>query len=185
MESEKLSKIKDLEKNLKSHIKDNVVDLIFFGSFVKGKHRPEDLDVAIVVKDENDLELDTVSAIREILREEFQDPDTEVIEAQDIYSTDIGLSIILEGYSVDNSDFLREVLGVRPYNIYQYSLEKLTRSKKSSFNRSLRKLLDDIGGEKIGRGAVKVPRGESGRMEDVFKRWEIWSETEVTETFEI
>jgi len=185
MESERLSKIKDLEKSLKSQIEGNIVDLIFFGSFVKGKHRPEDLDVAIVVKDENDLELDTVSDIREILKEEFQDPDTEVVEVQNIYSTGIGLSIILEGYSVDNSEFLREVLGVKPYNIYQYSLEKLTRSKKSSFNRALKNILDEVGGEKIGRGVAKVPRGEAGRIEDVFKRWEIWSETEVTETFEL
>jgi predicted nucleotidyltransferase len=184
MGSEKLSKLKDLRENLNPLIEGNIVDIIVFGSVVKRKHKPKDVDVAVVVREEKELELEELSGIRERIKDFFESVDTEVIEPEDIYTTKLGLRIILEGYSILKSGFLNDVLGVEASNIYEYSLEKLDRSGKTRFNRALRGVIDELGGEKIGRGVIKVPRRNSGEAEDIFKRWDIWDKVKTTEIFE-
>jgi len=184
MESDVLSELESLRTNLKSLIEKDLIDLVIFSSFVKGKRSPRDVDVALVVRDEAKFSLDKLSRIRDKLRGNLEQVDTELVEPQEVYSTELGLRVILEGYSIKQGGFLHEILGIKPYNLYHYSLQELNRSKKTTFNRALKSLLAEIGGEKIGRGVVKVPRSQSGEVEDMFKQWEVWDKTQTTETFE-
>lgn len=184
MGSKELSKLKTLEKNLRPLIEGNIVDLIVFGSTVKGRDRPKDLDLAVLVKDEEKLSLQQISEIRERSRDTFENIDTEVLSPSELFTADITLRILMEGYSLREEDFLSGILGIKPCNIYSYSLKDLNRSEKTRFNRTLKQAVEEVGGEKIGRGVVKVPRKYSGKLEDIFSRWDVWKDTDLMEIFE-
>ncbi len=181
MGSAELSELKELEKNLKPLIKEKVVDFILFGSALKGKNQPKDLDVGIITNEEIDLE--KVSEIRSHIKKTFEEVDTEVILLQELYSTEFGFNLLMEGYSIRKESFLNEVLGIHPYNIYTYSLKELDKSRKPAFSRALKKIIERLEGEKIGRGSIKVPKKNSGDIEDFLKRWGVWKDTECTEIF--
>lgn len=183
MESKELSIIKELEKNLKPLIKGNILDFIVFGSLVKGKHKPKDLDIVILVRNEEEMDLNELSQIRKKIKKTTKKVDTEVMDPLGFYLTGFGFRVFMEGYSILKGEFIYEGLDINPYNIYSYSLKKLGKSKKTTFNRSLKKILKEIGGEKIGRGVIKVPRKDSGKVEDIFKRWNVWNNTKTLETF--
>ncbi len=177
-ESEELSELKEIKKNLKPLIKGEIVDIVLFGSSVKEKFKPSDLDVAIITKNSEGIEIDKLSKIREKIKKNIEEVDTEVIPINELYTTEFGFNILTEGYSVKEEKKLNQMMNIEPYNIYSYSLEDLTRSKKTTFNRSLKRLLGEKRGEKIGRGVIKVQKENSGEIEDFLKNWEVWENTE-------
>ncbi len=59
MNSEKESIIKDLKERLSSNLKDNLIDVILFGSQLKGKSSADsDYDILIVIKKKSDWKLE-------------------------------------------------------------------------------------------------------------------------------
>ncbi len=59
MNSEKEKIIKDLKGRLSNHLKDNLVDVILFGSQLTGKNsKDSDYDILIVIKKKNDWKLE-------------------------------------------------------------------------------------------------------------------------------
>lgn len=177
------SKIKKLGKNLKPLIKGEILDFILFGSNLKGKSRPRDLDIAIVVKGE-DIDLDTLSKIRSEVKRIIETVDTEIVSVQDLYLTKFGFNILTEGYSVREGRFIYKTLDLKPFNIYHYSLKKLSKSKKPAFSRALKTLVKDKKGDKLGRGVVKVSKKNSGEIEDFLKDWDVWEDTEKIQALE-
>ncbi len=166
-----------MKKNLKPLIKGEIVDLIFFGSSTKGKYRPRDLDLAIITKDPKGIDMDKLTEIRNKIHGKTEEIDTEVIPIQELYTTEFGFNILTEGYSIREEKPINELIGVEPYNIYSYSLENLNKSKKTTFNRSLKRILKEEEGEKIGRGVIRIPKRKSGEIEDFLKNWGVWENT--------
>ena len=114
MNSRELLKIK---KKLKSILKDKEVrDVILFGSFVKGKNNPQDIDLAIISDKKNfDLKGFHFSAIS--LKDFFKP---------------VGLINILfrEGYSLKKNKSFSEVYGFKNKCLFKYELLGLSASKK-------------------------------------------------------
>jgi len=163
-----LPRLAELKKSLKSILRkyEDIEEIIIFGSFVKGRTFPNDIDIAFIVK-KKDLSL--VQPIKEILGNE--NIHINFIRVEETYSNPLFLSLLKEGYSIKKNDFLRNILGIRPMRIYIYNLKHLDKSKKTLFGMALKKNLKKVGGEKIGSGAVLIPIDQTGYFEDFLDVW--------------
>ncbi|MDD5651652.1 MAG: nucleotidyltransferase domain-containing protein [Candidatus Nanoarchaeia archaeon] len=146
---------------------DVIKDIIIFGSFVKGRPNPKDIDVAFIVK-EKDPKL--VSLIKDKLITDKID--LEFIEIGDLYySNKFFINLILEGYSIKKDDFLKNILNIKPKKLYSYNLKHLNKSKKTLFGMALKRTLKKIKGEKISIGSVLIPLEETSYFEDFLDVW--------------
>ena len=157
-----------MKKNLKKILKryDLIEDIIIFGSFVKGRTMPKDVDLAFIVREKD------VKLVHDIKKELIvNNAHLEFIKSDDVYSSPLFLSLINEGFSVGKDSFLRDSLKIRPMRMYAYDLKHLNRSKKTLFGLALKKALKKIKGEKISIGAVLVPIDQTSYFEDFLEVW--------------
>ena len=139
-----------------------------FGSLVKGKFKPNDVDIALLVKEK---EIALVGEVKEFLGK--RNVDIELVSLEEFYSTRIGLTLITEGFSVKRDKFLKDILGLKSKKIYIYNIKHLTQSHKVLFGRGLNFVLNKIKAVKLGAGSVMVPLESSGEFEDFLARWEM------------
>jgi hypothetical protein len=144
-----------------------IEDIIVFGSSVKSKFEPNDLDLAMIIHQTN---LSLIGEISSLLPKEAH---IESLLPTQIYSTKIGLSIISEGFSIKKNRFLRDMLGIHPKKVYIYSLEGLTNTQKRQFNRALKDHLAAAKADKLGSGSIIVSVEKSGFFEDFLERWNL------------
>ena len=170
MALKKSSKWLELKKSLKKLLKkyNKIQDFIIFGSFVKGKYNPKDIDIALVI-DKKDISL--VGEIKGQLK--TKNLDIEMIKPEEIYQTRLGLTLISEGFSIKNNKFLREKMGLLPMKIYIYEIKNLTQTKKVFFGRGLNHFIKDAKAEKLGAGSIMVPIEQSGKFEDFLETWSL------------
>lgn len=158
----------ELKRNLKKLLKkyNLIEDVIIFGSFLKGRDKPKDIDLAFIVKEKN---LELIPLIKKNLG--IDNVHLEFINIKDIYSTKLFLNLLNEGYSVKYNKFLRDILNIHPMKMYTYDLKHLNKSKKTLFGIALKKNLRRINGEKIGIGSVLIPINQTSYFEDFLEIW--------------
>lgn len=166
----KLQKIENFQKQLKKLLNKNIVDIILFGSFVKGG-LAKDIDIALVVKDEINIQ-GTKDRIKSI----FHMPvDIVIINLESIYSP-IWLTLIKEGYSVKKNSYLHEIYKIHPKVIFKYSLNKLTPAEKVGFSRGIKAIAKE-GYVFLTRAVVMVPLENKNEFMEFLKKWSIYYES--------
>ncbi len=159
--------MKQLVKKLKKFLKnENIVDILIFGSSVKGKIKTKDLDLAILIKSEIN--------INEEIRNIFDKVDINYFKISN-YDNPLWITLIKEGYSVKHNAYLHEVYRIKPSKLFKYSLKELTNSKKVMFERAIKKFKFI---NKLSNRVVLVPINHSGEFEDFLKLWGLDIETE-------
>ena len=124
MNSKLLSQIKsDLKFLLKNP---EIIDIILFGSALKGKANPKDIDIALISENQKiyDIEGFHTSIINP--KEFVQKPSSLIT------------TIIQEGYSLKNNNYFAELLRFKTKMMYIYKLNNLENSKKVKIVRILR-----------------------------------------------
>jgi len=120
-----------LKKILSSHI--IVDDILVFGSVVRGKEHPGDIDILVIFKDKVDkvVEYD----IRKILQEEFSKVSIISKTLHTIISQtfDARESILFEGKSILTGKTLGEKYGYSSYGAFKYNLKDWTNLKRTKF----------------------------------------------------
>jgi len=158
------------QKELKRLLNKNIIDIIFFGSFVKGGFA-NDVDVALVVN--NEININSLKKkIKEIIKKET---DIQVVNINSIYSS-IWLTLIKEGFSVRKNKFLFEIYKLKPMVLYRYSLKSLNNVQKVQFERGIKKILGDKANF-LTRSVVMVPINLKNEMVDFLKTWKIYYES--------
>ncbi len=167
--------------NLSGFLRENtgVLDIIIFVSFLKGKKKPADIDILLLFKDKEDLELEY--ALRKIL-ENVLDKKIEITSRAYKNLFDPGFLprefILSEGYSFKLKRFLSEAFGYKSYVIFNFSLAKFGSSKRTLFHYALhgRKkgsgVLRDLGGLKLS-GLLLIPVRNSEKFKAFLERWGI------------
>ena len=148
---------KSLLKILKSY--KEIKDIIIFGSLVKGRSNPEDLDLGLISKVKKELGLNQVHL--------------ELIFLDELIYNTLFLSLVNEGYSVLKGKYLNELLGTKPKRLYAYDLIHLNQSQKTLFGKALRLTLVKTKGIRVSAGAVLIPLSQSSYFEDFLKAWEM------------
>jgi predicted nucleotidyltransferase len=142
-------------------------DIVVFGSFVKDKFQPNDIDLAVISEEKS------IYFAGKISSELPKNAHMELLSSKQIYQTRVGISIILEGFSIKHNKFLRDILGISPKKIYVYEIRNLKPSEKRQFNRALLEHLKTTRGDKLGAGSVMIPTEKSGFFDDFLERWNL------------
>jgi len=139
MNSKTLSLIKN---KLRKYLKDKeILDIILFGSVVKGKAYPEDIDVAIITK--KSMKRDIPGFHISLLR-----PEDFFINPPSIIHT-----LLREGYSLKNETSFSQIYKFSNKVLFKYELISLTPSLKV-------KIVNILRGRKEEKGMVEMNNGE-------------------------
>ncbi len=170
--------LKQLKKCLESEKKrEKIFDIIVYGSFVKGKSKPNDIDIVVIFLEGSLKErLDIIQQIKLKIKLEFP-IDIKQILLTDLFSSDFFArsGILLEGVSLFSGKKLCEQLGFKASTLFWYALEGLTHTEKVTFNYAIAGrgtssgILKEFDGIRLVNGAVKIPIEKSLEFEEVFK----------------
>lgn len=115
--------------------KDVILDIILFGSLIKGKDEPKDVDILILFKDKKDFSVsyELKKKIKEYNVEVVNKTYSELFEG----SFKAKESILSEGYSLVYNKFLSEGFGYSNLILFKYELKKFNKSDRMRFYYSL------------------------------------------------
>ncbi|MDD5651620.1 MAG: nucleotidyltransferase domain-containing protein [Candidatus Nanoarchaeia archaeon] len=169
----KLEIYSDLKK-IFSKRKD-ILDVILFGSIVKGKTNPNDIDICIIFKEKIDKEL-----IRD-LNKNFENVHFSILTADNFFKNPHALirTLLFEGESIITNKKISEIYGLKAYSLFTYDIKKLDNSKKVRFLYLLKGRRNEIGivkefnGNFIGSGSFIIPIEKDKEMLEILEMWEI------------
>ncbi len=181
MMSKKLSKYSDLSSICKEFKKKskNIKDIVIYGSAVKGKLAPRDIDVIMIFSDEV---LETRMQLAHELKTMLgKHADVKQMVFEDFFDSAFlaRQGILLEGISLITGEKLAQQFGFEGYALFSYSLEGLTHTKKVSFEYALSGrgsnsgVLKDVSAKSVGKGAILVPVEQSVAFEDFLSYWKV------------
>ncbi|MFQ6052044.1 MAG: nucleotidyltransferase domain-containing protein [Methanosarcinales archaeon] len=162
--------------------KEKIFDVILYGSSVRGKGIPRDIDILIIFKKElrQDEYYDLPYELRKKLEKLDLNVDVKGKTLEEIFDPNFlaRSSIFLEGYSLLKREFLVEELGFRGYTMFNYSLENLPQSKKIGFRYALKGrngngVLQTLNGKHIGSGTILIPVENTEEFKSFLERWNV------------
>lgn len=156
----------DLRRLLKKY--KDVKDFYIFGSFVKGRFRPSDIDIALITY-EKDFKL-----LSNVLNElkEYHNLHVEMFLFKEIFTEPVWKSLLSEGFSIRKNKYLKDLMGVKSGVLYSYSLKKMNRSEKTMFNRAFTGELKTTKGSTVSAGSVIIPIEEEKEFDDFLDCWD-------------
>jgi hypothetical protein len=155
-----------------------LVDIILFGSALKAKDRPRDLDICVLLRNHDPEQAeDAIYSIVETGKRHNIPIHCEPILVDDLHKEPLYVSLLHEGYSIRNSKSLRSMMKLEAFVLVTYSLEGKNASDKVRFSYALhgRKsgdgLLNKLGGKELGKGCFLVPVEKIEILREFFKQW--------------
>ena len=170
MKLEKLLPQQNYLEKLQKVLNKKIVDIVLFGSFVKGG-RPHDIDLAIICKEDADL-----IEIKKKIREIIPAADIQVLDIESVYSS-LWLTLIKEGFSVKENKYLAEIYHIKPCALFKYTLSKLNNVQKVQFERGIKKVVQQEG-TVLTRSVVLIPLHKKNAMIDFLKHWDVYYESQ-------
>ena len=159
-----------------------IFDIILYGSFIRGKQAPRDIDIIIVFLDSKlEERLKLAQYFKKELKSKIKkdyELDIKTANLIDLFESSFLAreGILVEGYSLLYSCPFAERIGFKGYTLFTYKLKGLTHNEKTKFTYSLigrnKKGISELTRAKsLGRGAVIVPIENSSIFEDFLKEW--------------
>src|SRR3989344_3286180 len=169
---------KRLKKELKKYLKDKfVLDIFLFGSSVKEKLSPRDIDLVILVREKDYKKTeDLLYNIKNSLS--IKNLHIEHLIIDDFLEKSISSSIIHEGISLRHNKRVTEMLGYEAFALFTFSLDNLTNVDKVRFAQTLygRKndgLVQKDKGRALGKGSFIVPIEKQNLFLDVLTKFKV------------
>ncbi len=158
-----------------------VEDVIIYGSSVKGKSAPRDIDIMVLfLKMPLKKRLEITQSLKNRLKEQFDSIDVKSMNVLDFFDTAFlaRQGILLEGISLIKNKPLANLLGFRSFMIFTYNLSNLNQTEKIKFNYALNGrngegVLQSSKGISLGKGVVQIPMENSGSFEEFLQKWKI------------
>lgn len=156
----------DLRKLLKKYR--DVEDFYIFGSFVKGKFRPSDIDIALITyKKDFDLLSDVLKELKE-----YPNLHIEMFLFKEIFTEPVWKSLLSEGFSVRKNKYLRDLMSIKSGVLYKYDLKKMNKSEKTMFNRAFTEEIKMTHGMRVSAGTAITPIEQEKEFDDFLDCWD-------------
>lgn len=164
----------NLRKKVNSLSTKDIIDVAVFGSAVKDKSEPNDIDIAIVFR--NDVDRELLKKFQERLGEKFH---ISSLVADNFFTKPHSLAktLLFEGMSLVSNKKLADAFGLNPFTLYTYELKKEDSSKKVRFVYLLKGrakgegIVDKFKGSYISPSSFIIPVGKDEEMLEIFKKW--------------
>ena len=169
--------LKNLNKLLEYEKESNIFDIVVYGSSLKGKTDPEDIDIIVIFLEGSLNErLNKLQEIKQKIKKIEKKIDFKQMLLKDFFSTVFlaRAGILLEGYSLFKKRKFCETLSFRSFTLFWYKLDKLTHSQKVKFNyilagRNKKGIIKELEGIRLTNGVIKIPIESSYIFEDILK----------------
>lgn len=159
--------MKQTIQKLKTFLKkeNNIIDLILFGSIVKGKSKYNDIDIALI-SNETINRIEIKKRLEQLLIKKI---DLQIITLKD-YTSSLWITLIREGFSINQDKFLHEIYHLKPITLYKYSLKELSLSQKVMFERAIKNIKDI---ERLSNRVILVPIKQTEEFNSFLRHWNI------------
>ena len=169
-----------MKRICKGFIKENpsIIDIIVFGSIVRSKRKPEDIDICVLSIDK----FSRINKLKKIMTKEFKkDVHVSVLYLRDFLNPEETLwkTIFHEGISLTKNNLLSKLMGFESSVLFWYKLENLKPIEKIKFSYALRGrnkndgILKEVKGEYLGKGSLIVPVENEDEIREFFARWNV------------
>ncbi len=167
----------ELERCLKVEKKDKTIfDIVIYGSAVKGKKEPTDIDIAVVFR-EGDLKkrLEKIQTIKKkITLKQKIDIKGILLEELFHYEFFARSGIFLEGISIFDKKPFAHKIDFTGFSLFIYDLKNKNHTEKVKFNyvlsgRNTKGILRLLDGKSLGPGVMQIPLKNSLEFEEVLK----------------
>ena len=170
--------LKELKKWLNKEKNDETIfDIVLYGSSVKGKTKPNDLDILIIFK-EGKLK-DRLEKSQQIKKKITFDGKIDIknILWEELFKEELFArsGIFLEGISIFDNKPLAKKIGFESYSLFIYNLKDKNHNEKVKFNyilsgRNSEGIIKKLSGKHLAPGVVQIPINNSLEFEEVLKK---------------
>lgn len=172
--------LKKLKRSLIAEKEDkSIFDIVIYGSAVKGKESPRDVDIAVIFLEGTLRQrLDKLQEIKSRLKKliDMSRVDIKQILIKDLFSESFlaKTGILLEGISIFKDKKFCNVLGFESFTLFWYDLKNKNHSQKVKFNyilagRNAPGILKELNGKRLVNSAIKIPIENSLIFENILK----------------
>ncbi len=182
----KQNSLSSLTNEIKKWIKKSkVTDVVLFGSSVRGKHVPNDLDLCIIISDVQEKEsLDLIDSLSRHINSSLKKANIRaqiniLTESSFFRRNSLAKTLLVEGFSIKHSSSLAQNIGFEPKAMFFYELEHFKPSERVRFHYLLRGrygqpgLLKENNAELLKDGLIEVPLSNEDLFEEVLSRWNV------------
>lgn len=159
--------------------KAEIIDILLFGSIIRSKEKPSDIDILIIYKSKDSLELnyklkkqiEKYNLNFQITSKKYADLFKAGFKARE--------SVLSEGYSLINRAFISQGLGYSSARLFRYELKKLNKSEQMRFYYALygrngsEGVLKSLSAKKFSDTTILCPVENSENMKEFLERWDI------------
>ena len=173
--------LKELKKYLRNYKKDkNIFDIVVYGSAVKGRAMPNDIDIVVIFREGNLKErLAKIQSIKKNIKLE-EKIDIKGILWEELFQEQFFArsGIFLEGISLFDGKPLSHKISFEGFVIFIYNLREKSHTEKVKFNYVLsgRKdlgMVKRLEGKHLAPGIIEMPIKNSVEFEEVLKKHNI------------
>jgi len=167
-------------KKIKNWIKkNNVIDVILFGSVVREKNNPNDIDLCIISEDEK-KSLDIIDSLGRLLDSIKVKSHISFITPEEFISGNtLAKTLLNEGYSIKKEKSLSSNWGLENKSLFNYNLKNFSSSKRVRFHYMLngrygtKGILDEVNGKIIGTGSILIPTDKEDLLKEILNEWKV------------
>lgn len=169
-------------KIIKDWIKKNrVFDVILFGSLVRGKSQPNDVDLCVLIRDSDEKKtLELVDSLAQALKESKCKFQINILTLGDfVGGNSMAKTLLNEGVSIRESKKFAQIFGFKNQSLFTYSLKSFKDSERVKLHYLLngrngsQGVLKEIKGRLVGKGVIIVPTENEDILKEVFDRWKV------------
>ena len=160
-----------------------ILDIILFGSAIRGKAHPKDIDILLLFS--RKIDDDTVAEVKTVLeKSEYDFEITPVIYADLFSESFLPRDTIFDGISLITKKRLSEGFGYKPFVLFRYSLPGFDNSKRVRFfyalhGRYAKGLLKEMG-YRLGKDSFLIFSDKSEEFKKFLDTWKVgYNEIEV------
>jgi len=161
-------------KEIYKKYRKEIIDIVVFGSFVKGKILPKDIDICIIFREKINEE------INKTLRKEVEVHISSLL-IDNFFSKPHSLAktLLREGISLVNKKNLSENLGFFQHVLYYYSLKDKKQTEKTKIvyvlkGRNKKKgFVKSVDGEWLADSCFIVPVNADNEIISIFNKWQV------------
>lgn len=169
-------------KNSLKQDKAEIFDVVAYGSIVKGKIKPNDIDImAIFLHGSLKDRLEMIQKIKLGLEKSFDLPiDIKSMLISDFFKPEFlaRQGVILEGVSMIDGKQAANKFGFKAFKLFTYDLANLNNTKKTQYiyavnGRYSEGILKKLEGKSLGKGVIIVPVKNSLEFEEFLEKWDV------------
>ena len=154
----------------------NIIDVILFGSFVRGKTKARDIDLCILIKDEDEKRsIDLTDSLSKLVLNSH----VNILTLSDIMGGNALVKTLMhEGISIKTKKRFSGSFGFSNKSLFMYNLKDFSPSKRVRFHYMLKGrksegVLKEVEGKFIGTGSILVPTSKEDILKEVFEQWNV------------